>query len=162
MISEQLTRLDLFAELPASVLDDLAGKCARSERPAGSLLDQGGEGDPPCVFLIVDGAVEVLSGDDPAHLVQVGRVEAGGLIGEFSAIAGSHGRCIVRTVVPTTLIEIPREAFRELVERSPQVALHLLRDMIKVIRSMNDRLASLKGAHSEFDRIRRELFRFVT
>jgi CRP/FNR family cyclic AMP-dependent transcriptional regulator len=162
MIVEQLRRLDLFAALPAQVLGDLAGECAETTRPPGAVLDKGEVGDPPCVFLIVEGMVEVLSGDDPANLVRVGRIEAGGLVGEFSAIDGRHGSCIVRTISSTTLIEIPPRVFRDLVERHPQVAVHLLRDMIKVIRSMNDRLASLKGAHSEFDRIRGELFRFVT
>ena len=56
---------------------------------------------------------------------------------------------------------LPRDAFLELLEAHPGLAVALLRDMIGVIRRLNARVASLKGAHGEFDRIQRELLRFV-
>ncbi|HEX2526866.1 MAG TPA: cyclic nucleotide-binding domain-containing protein [Geminicoccus sp.] len=161
MVQEQLERLDLFAGLPAGILRDLAAKCSLVERPAGDVLDDGSGAEVACVYLVVEGMAEVLIGDDKTKLVPVGRVEAGGLIGEFSAIAGAHGGCTVRTTVPTRLVVIPRQLFRSLVEQHPPVAVYLLQDMISVIRGMNDRLASLKDAHSEFDRIRSQLFRFI-
>ena len=64
-------------------------------------------------------------------------------------------------VEATQVVAIPQVVFRAVVEQHPPVALNLLRDMIGIIRRLNDRIASLTGTHAEFERIRQDLFRFV-
>jgi CRP-like cAMP-binding protein len=161
MIADELFRLELLGQLPRDEVENLAACCEMTDRRAGNIVYDGDGEDIPCVFLLASGRVEVLHADGKSGFVPVGQIGPGGLVGEFGAMVDTRGRCTVRALEPTRLIVIPRDVFRSLVERHASVAVHLLRDMIGVIRSLNDRVASLRDAHTEFDRIRTQLFRFV-
>jgi CRP-like cAMP-binding protein len=116
---------------------------------------------PPCVFLIIDGKVEILQGSGRSMPVPVGQAGPGQLVGEFTAIDGIRGRNVVRAMEPVQVLTIPENIFRSLVEQHPPLALNLLREMIGIIRTLNDRVARIADTHSEFERIRKDLFRFV-
>jgi CRP/FNR family transcriptional regulator, cyclic AMP receptor protein len=161
MSAEHLTRISLFRDLPADALDRLAGSCTLAERAKGEFLYDAGGNAPDCVFGIVEGEIEVWLESSGAEPVLLGSIGASGLAGEFAAIAGRGDSCVLRARTETRLIVLPREVFLELLEAHPGLAVALLRDMIGVIRLLNARVASLKGAHGEFDRIQHELLRFV-
>ena len=161
MIEQELKQLDIFKGLPAEQVHGLAERSTSLQFDAGALINDGTQDGSDSIFLIVEGDVEVLHRDRNGSMIPVGQVASGGLIGEFSVIDGQHGDSQVRALRPTTLIAIPKDLFRSLVDEYGSVANHLLKDMVSIIRSLNERVASLQGAHSEFDQIRRDLFRFL-
>ncbi|WP_255476605.1 Crp/Fnr family transcriptional regulator [Geminicoccus flavidas] len=157
----QLAQARLFQNLPPAALESLGSHCTCLDHGPGEAIVGPSDDTPPCVFLILKGQVEILQDDGPAGLVRVGQTSQGGLVGEFTAIDGVRGGCTVRAVSVTRCISIPRSVFRNLIEQHPIVALRLLHDMVSVIRRLNNRVASLQGAHAEFERIRRDLFRYM-
>jgi CRP-like cAMP-binding protein len=161
VVVNQLAQVGPFRDLPLAALEDLSRQCSSAHYQAGEILYDSAEKVPPCVFLIVEGRVEVLQGQTKTSLVPVGRAGAGQLVGEFTALDGVRGHNLVRAIEATQSVTIPQDVFRGLIEQHPPVALNLLRDMIGIIRKLNDRIASFTGTHAEFERIRQDLFRFV-
>ncbi len=161
MVVNQLAQIGPFRDLPSAALAGLCQQCSSAHHLAGEIIYNSAHKVPPCVFLIVEGRVEILQGQGKAAPVRVGHAGAGQLVGEFTALDGVQGHNLVRALEATQVVTIPQDVFRAVVTQHPPVALNLLRDMIGIIRKMNDRLALLAGTHVEVERIRRDLFRFV-
>jgi CRP-like cAMP-binding protein len=156
-VAAELGRLDLFRDVPARALAELGARCHLTRRTAGELVHDPA-GAPPCVYAVLEGEVEVLR---PPLAVLVGRVGPGRLLGEFTAIDGRRDPTMLRARVDTALVVIPRDAFLALLERHPGVALGLLRDLVGVVRGLNDRLAAVEGARAEIDSVHADILRFV-
>jgi CRP/FNR family transcriptional regulator, cyclic AMP receptor protein len=130
-VRDQLATIDLFADLPAPVLDDLVARGTRFKAGAGKVLVRQGNTDSG-LQLVLAGTATILVND-----VEVGTMTAGQHFGEMSLfdgaprsatlIAGSDG---VETFALSAL------AFSDLLQDHPEVVRPIMRVLVGRIRRL--------------------------
>lgn len=104
----------LFNKLDDAGLGSLIAKSEPSTIGAGSYVFR--EGDPGRdVYLVARGAVYVIGGEDTV----IDQLGTGAIFGEFAALCGTLRTASVRAAIPTTLVRIPAEAIRTLMDERP-------------------------------------------
>jgi len=129
-ISELLRgTVPLFAEMPDSELETLAGLCSVHEFPQGDPVTPSGE-PAKNVYLLVDGAVEVWveTPDGSRELAVTGR--AGNVLG-LSSIGGEASEGLSYLVIePAKAVVLPASRVSELLAADPGAAEKLLRFLL--------------------------------
>lgn len=119
-----LARVPLFRELPEDLLAALADRSefveVEADAPVAALGEPG-----PGVFVVVDGEVQLVQ-PAGAGEVELSRLGPGEVFGELALLNRLPRSTTVRATRPTLLLHLAREAFREVVEASPTLALVLL------------------------------------
>jgi CRP-like cAMP-binding protein len=140
MSERDLSKIELFADLPEATLDQLERDCVWIERePAFVVIDEE-QREPHNVFILADGEVEVYRRAQGGETISIGALRAAALFGEFSAIVGKSGSASVRTTTSCVLGEIPHTAFLKLVRQYPSVCLGLLQKMVALVRAFDEEL----------------------
>lgn len=154
-----LASIDLLRAIPAERLRDVAARCEWRETRPGDVVF---ELDDPsaAVFFIVRGKLRIVirrDGDDPedalpgvepaqsslSELVTLAEFTSGDTFGELAAVDGRPRSARAVALDNGLLAILPREAFLDLVEAYPPLALALLRRFAGFIRSLNRRVHSL-------------------
>jgi len=128
-----LRQLPLFSELSDEDLDDLYRMAVPVALQAGQVLME--EGDPgDSLYIATEGRFEISKRTGERDVVIAGS-GPGDVIGEISLLEGSPRTATVRAVGDGHLIKISREAFTQLLARSPSAALGILRTMTARLRN---------------------------
>lgn len=137
----------LFAELSEIDAAELWRSAGRVEVAPGALLiEEGTPGDT--LYIILSGELEVTKRDGGRDVTLATR-KSGEYIGEMSLIEQAPRSASVRAVLPSKLLAIGPEAFRNLLVRRPDAATSLLRTVAGRLRSteaslvQSDKLAAL-------------------
>ncbi|KAB7745607.1 DHA2 family efflux MFS transporter permease subunit [Nostocoides sp. F2B08] len=124
-----LSALPMFAALPDRARTRLEQAARLTHVPAGAYLMQ--EGDPPgSAYIVRTGRLEVTLGD-----TVVRELGAGQVLGELALLSGEPRSATVRARRDTTLTEIPREAFDEVLESDPAAARYVLTQVADRLRT---------------------------
>lgn len=127
--STDLSALPMFAALPASARARLERAARLTQVPAGAYLMR--EGDPPgSAYIVRTGRLEVILGD-----TVVRELGAGQVLGELALLSGEPRSATVRARRDTTLTEIPRQAFDEVLETDPAAARYVLTQVADRLRT---------------------------
>jgi CRP-like cAMP-binding protein len=130
-----LTKISLFRGLRD---DDLRAFGERSEvrtLPAGGLLIK--EGDPAGeLFVILRGKVKIYLTDPNGKELVVDVRNAGQYVGEMM-LDESPRSASVSALEPSEFVVIPRAEFKALLSRHPDVALQVIRNLIRLTRGHN-------------------------
>lgn len=129
----QLKRATVFSVLSDEQLQWMAAAATETEHLEGeALTEQGVIGHR--FHLILDGAAEVER--DGEHVATLGR---GDFIGELGLLGGGPSTATVRATSPIRCLTLEREAFWEVLEREPAIALRILevvsRRMVQELRA---------------------------
>jgi len=147
MTVELLRGTPLFAGLSETDLERLSGTVAQQRiDPGDYLIREGDRGD--AMYVVVAGELEVTkrSGTTEIPLTRVG---PGAIQGEIAAMEGGHRAASVRAITQVEVLRVPREALLELLDRSPEAALALVRTALERVRALEsfarqrEKLASL-------------------
>lgn len=92
------------------------------------------------VYTLLDGKAEVFAGD-----IKVGEVGSDEIFGAMAALAGTPRSATVKAATECQVMMVARDEFYLLVNSHPQLFINLLRDMARVIVSLNEKVVSLKG-----------------
>jgi CRP-like cAMP-binding protein len=108
----------------AEVLDEpdivaLARRALVVERPAGTDLIHE-DGADASLFIIVDGEVEVTTGD-PKHGKHIATLGPGAFFGEMSLMTGERRSATVRALTDVRVLEITASAIAPFLEASPDL-----------------------------------------
>lgn len=90
--------------------------------------------------------------------VLLAEVGPGACVGEFIAVDGVRASALVRATAPTVALEIPQTAFRQLIERHPEILQRFAAHLVAIIRRLNERLAEFGNFDNQVRRIHEELF----
>ena len=153
-----LTRCELFRDLPSGRVAELERQCRCTRFAAGDIILAAEDNRAHNVFVMLQGTAEVLRRCPYGDFVSLATLQPGMYFGEFSAIDGRSGSATVRASSDAILAEIPREVFRLLLRDEPAVAWHMMERLVHLVRSLDMRVAGLQGCQVEVDRIHRELF----
>ena len=116
----QLKRATVFSVLSNEQLERMADAATETEHPVGeALTEQGVIGHR--FHLILDGTAEV--DRDGEHIADLGR---GDFVGELGLLGGGPSTATVRATRPIRCLTLQREAFWEVLEKEPAIALRIL------------------------------------
>src|SRR5215510_7372257 len=158
-VLSDLSRIDLFRNLPHTDLRQLGEVLHRKTFPAGKPLitvDQTGE----VVYFILDGAVKVHVEQENGSDVSISILGPGEIIGEMSALDQTNRSASVMTLEETTLLWMDRETFRHCLNAIPTLAANLACTLSARLRSANEQIQSLAAVEVE-TRIARRILAFA-
>lgn len=119
-----LKRSPLLGGIPAEELDWLVDQSEIVYVDKGeTFIEEGSPGDT--AFVILDGECEVLKRSWQQDVSVVNR-QPGDVFGEMALLYDTPRTASVRALVPSRLLRIPKEAFRELISKNPSSALAIL------------------------------------
>lgn len=153
-----LDRCELFRELPAERLADLERQCRCAHFAKGDIILRGGAEDEHSVFVILQGKAKVSRKARSGKETRLAELGPGMYFGEFAAIDGHSGTATVKARTDAIVAVLPREVFRLLLRDEPAVAFRIMERLVRLVRSLDERVAGLHDCHEEFDRLHRDLF----
>ena len=130
-----LTKISLFRGLRDDDLRSLGERCAVRTLPANAMLIR--EGDAAeALFVIVRGKVKVWLTDPHGKELVVDLRSAGQYVGEMM-LDDNPRSASVSTLEPSEFVVVPRADFKALLGRNPDVALQVIRNLIRLTRGHN-------------------------
>jgi len=118
------------------------------------------ESDTRDIYFIVEGRVRVVNYSLAGREITFNEHGAGVHFGELAALDGQPRSANVVALTNTLLASMPPRAFERTLIDHPEIALHIMRDLTKMIRDSTDRIMDLStlGAHN---RVYAELVRLA-
>ncbi len=142
MSTETVDAVRLLKQAFPGLGDEAAGELAELARirtyPPGTLLCKEGEHEET-FYLIADGEVEITKRfiEDEERLLR--RAGPGTFFGEIAIIQNVPRTASVRTTEETTVLEIDKDVFEQVLRRSPSMALTMVRATIEHLRANDQR-----------------------
>jgi CRP/FNR family transcriptional regulator, dissimilatory nitrate respiration regulator len=147
-IASTLRRCRLFADLPETDLDSVAGVCSLRGLAKGEYLFR--EGQPADGFYVVQSGVINVHRVNPDGREQVICLfRANESFAETTLITFDTYPASAVAAEPSQVILVHRSGFRELVARKPELALHMLGSMSQHLKHFVQTLQDLRGRQFE-------------
>lgn len=132
-IADQLRRVNWFVDLPDELFVALAQKVRkRTLRNDETLFNKGDEGE--ALFIINSGRVKIVTQDSQENEVVLNQVGAGEIIGEMALLDYEPRSAGVIALEETSLMEVSRDDFLEILADQPDLALTIIRSLISRLR----------------------------
>jgi CRP/FNR family transcriptional regulator, cyclic AMP receptor protein len=154
-----LARIKLLRGLDDAQLRALEQRCRWRRAEAGQqILDR--SSDDRDVFFVVEGSVRAVDFSPSGREVVYAVIGAGGHFGELSAIDGLARSASVVAIEDCLLAALTPTQFESLILSQPEVAIELLRGLVRIIRTTDARLTELSTLGT-MARVCRELVRLA-
>ncbi len=121
----QLKQVPLLSSLDNRQLKLLAFTCEVFGYADQEYLFREGE-ISDCVYVILEGIVEILGSDHNQHEVLLTTLSKNNLIGEMAVLSSASRTASVKAQGMVTALKISNDRFIELITGNPQVALHVM------------------------------------
>lgn len=132
-IIHQLKKINWFIELPENFFPVFAQKVRkRTLNPNEILFNKGDRGDS--LFIITSGKVKIVTHDSQDNEVILNRVGPGEMIGEMALLDREPRSAGVVALEETSVMELSREDFMEILAGQPELALSIIRGLISRLR----------------------------
>ena len=145
MSQEPPRRLDgirLLSRLSPEALSEIAQRCRWREFSTDTeILDRDSEDRD--VYFVVRGGVQIVNYSLSGRKIALAKITAGGYFGELAAIDGRPRSAGVIALDDCLLATMAPAAFDQLVLDYPELAMHLLRRLARIIRACDDRIMDL-------------------
>lgn len=159
VVDGALSRVSLFAALPADSLRDVEGRCTWRRYASGEqVFDK--ESDTLDVYFVIEGAVRILNNAGDDREVALADVLAGNYFGELAAIDGMRRSARVVATRDSLLASLDGPSFLILMRDHPEIALRVLERLTRIVRNLDTRVSQL-STQSEQQRIWGELLRLA-
>ena len=137
-----LRALPMFRPLTEERLAALAKVATlRSVPRHGVVVSAGDQID--CIYLILTGGLKVLMGDQEGREVILSMLGPGDFFGEMGVIDDHPRSATVRATDESSLVVIPQAAFQRCMAENAEVALYVMRDLVKRLRVADRKIESL-------------------
>lgn len=154
-----LGQAPLFRGVSGQALDDLLRRMQIRSRPASTLLvAQDEPGDS--MFLLVEGRARVVIFGENGRELTLASLRAGDVFGELSLLDSRPRSANVVAIDDVTVLALGRDAFAAHIQRFPQTALNLARELGNRLRRADEQIAAL-GLHDVETRLSRLLERLA-
>ncbi len=133
-IADLLSRSELFCELPALVLNDIAGICREVKVSKGEVVFR--VGDPSRnVYILVEGSVELGYGLISAEDSKPGTIREPGAFFGWGALAGEGNYRLINAMAfqETRLIIVDGVELMNLLEGQPAAGFRFVRKLLAII-----------------------------
>ena len=130
---DQLKKINWFIELPDDLFAALAQKVHKRILSKDEILfKKGDQGNS--LFIINSGKVKIVTQDSQDNEVVLNQVGAGEIIGEMALLDYEPRSAGVVALEETTIMELSREDFMEILAAQPELALSVIRGLIARLR----------------------------
>lgn len=154
-----LGQAPLFRGVSGQALDDLLRRMQIRTRPSSTLLvAQDEPGDS--MFLLVEGRARVVIFGENGRELTLASLRAGDVFGELSLLDSRPRSANVVAIDDVTVLALGRDAFAAHIQRFPQTALNLARELGNRLRRADEQIAAL-GLHDVETRLSRLLERLA-
>lgn len=154
-----LRGIRLLQSLSDAELSALEQRCRwRRCGPGQQILDR--SSDNRDVFFVVEGSVRAVDFSPSGREVVYAVIGPGGHFGELSAIDGLERSASVVAIEHCLLAALTATQLESLIRSQPEVALELLRDLVRIIRTTDERLTEVSTLGT-MARVCRELLRLA-
>ncbi|MGB9601516.1 MAG: cyclic nucleotide-binding domain-containing protein [Limisphaerales bacterium] len=134
MVQIELSKL--FLDLPHEELECLKNSASLVEAPAGTIIFN--EGDPGTgLYLIKSGKVQILSNIGKGEEKIFATLGDGEVFGEMAIVENENRSATAKAIEDSVLYFIPRDVALAVLERSPKLALSMLREISRRLREFN-------------------------
>ena len=131
--ADQLKKINWFIELPDDLFAALAQKVHKRILSKDEILfKKGDQGNS--LFIINSGKVKIVTQDSQDNEVVLNQVGAGEIIGEMALLDYEPRSAGVVALEETTIMELSREDFMEILAAQPELALSVIRGLIARLR----------------------------
>ncbi len=142
---QERRRLDgirLLSKLPPEALRVVEQRCRwREFRADVEILDR--DSDDRDVYFVVRGAVQIVNYSLSGRKIALAQIEAGSYFGELAAIDGNRRSAGVVALEDCLVATMPPKVFDQMVLDHPELAMHLLQRLARIIRACDDRIMDL-------------------
>jgi CRP/FNR family cyclic AMP-dependent transcriptional regulator len=140
--SRALRAVPLFANLPPSVLDAVAGRVRRRRYSAGEVIFH--EGDPGRALCIIEnGRVKVVSVSEQGQEALLAVMGAGEYFGELALFDDQPRSADVVAMEPTQTLNLAREDFFTIIDRFPAVSRQIFGVLAAQIRRLTTEVSDI-------------------
>lgn len=137
-----IENISIFAGMSRSDLALIEQCMVRRSYPKNTvILSEGDNSDS--LYLILDGKVKVFLNDEEGKEAIINYQGAGEYFGELSLIDDYQRSASIMTVEKTTLAVISKATFHHIMKESPDIAIHLLKDLVRRVRTLTEEVRTL-------------------
>lgn len=140
--SQLLAGVELFRDLPDSLLTELGDISVRRHLPANMVVflqgDQGGS-----LYVVEEGTLKVFIDDEQGNQVILNLLNPGDCFGELSLLDGGPRSASVVTMTDTVLTVVAREHFTSFLQRHPEACSAVTRALVHRVRSLTNSVCDL-------------------
>ncbi|MEN3038753.1 MAG: Crp/Fnr family transcriptional regulator [Candidatus Kryptonium sp.] len=143
-----LRNVSIFEELPERDLEKIANLGTRKTFTKGNVIlmeDEIGS----ALFIIINGKVKVSRLDETGREVILSILGPGEVFGEMSLLDGMKRSATVSAITDTEVLIIYRDDFLNLLNKYPQIAISLLRELAQRLRKADMQIKSLSLKDAE-------------
>jgi CRP-like cAMP-binding protein len=135
---EAIRTLDFFEPLDDKILRSVAGQCFDKEFNTGDFIIHQGEPGLGLYFILSGRArVEVENGGARTVVAELGANDS---VGELSIVDDKVRSASVICTEPATCLLLTRDSFSKLMNKHPQIAIHMVRALAERLRATNARV----------------------
>jgi CRP/FNR family cyclic AMP-dependent transcriptional regulator len=137
-----LKTVPLFSSFSDQQLADLASWVQHRSYPRGAAILRAGE-ETDGLYMILSGRVKVLIPDEEGHEVILTVMGAQEFVGEMGLLDGLPSSATVEALEPCEMLRLPRAAFLSCLEGNGEVAMLVLRNLVRRLRDADRQIESL-------------------
>jgi len=155
--TESLAGVELLKTLTAADRRKLEQDCRwRRYGAHEQIVDRQGESSDLC--FVVEGRVRVVNYSASGREITLDDIGPGEYFGELAAIDGQPRSANVLTLSACLIASLPRQQFRELVNRNPQLGFLVMERLASMVRNSTERIMDLSTLAAN-NRVQAELLR---
>ena len=132
----------MFAGLAPADRELIEKRVVKRSFPKNTIIVSEGDSSDS-LYLILEGKVKVFLNDENGKEAIINYQEAGEYFGELSLIDESTRSASIMTTDKCTLAVITKQAFDQIMQDNPAIAVHLLKDLVHRVRTLTDEVKSL-------------------
>jgi CRP-like cAMP-binding protein len=152
-----LGQFALFAGVPGDELARLERACRyRRFAPEEAIIER--DGATSEVFLLLAGRVRLIVYSACGREVAFDELADGAYFGEIAALDGKPRSASVVAIRDTLVAVLPGQVFLDVLDRHPEVAMRVMRKLIEIVRTANERIIELSTLPAHV-RVQAELLR---
>jgi CRP/FNR family cyclic AMP-dependent transcriptional regulator len=137
-----LENVSLFVGLEPHDLALIEQQMVRRTYPKYTIiLSEGDSSDS--LYVILSGRVKVYLTDENGKEAIINYQSAGEYFGELSLLDEAERSASIMTVQTSTMAVISKQTFYQVLKSNPDIAIHLLKDMVQRVRTLTDEIKSL-------------------
>lgn len=139
---EELKQANLFSRLEGDELDDLAAIARARRLDNGDILFSTGD-RAKGFYVLLEGKIKLykISPDGKEYILRV--VSTGQTFAEAAAFSGLTYPVFAESMSPCRLVYFDAGDFRNLIQKSPQLALNMIATMASLLQSLNQKIEDL-------------------
>ncbi|MBS1220171.1 MAG: transcriptional regulator, Crp/Fnr family [Proteobacteria bacterium] len=137
-----LKSIPLFSSFSDQQISALAPWVQHRSYPRGAPILRAGE-ETDGLYMILSGRVKVLIPDEEGHEVILTVMGAKEFVGEMGLLDGLPSSATVEALEPCEMLRLPRSAFLSCLEGNVEVAMLILRNLVRRLRDADRKIESL-------------------